>query len=380
MHMLPYIYAYMYNLYAYMHIPSPSVIYLKMEYMKSRIDIKVAVLAPICWRTPPRHYGPWEQVASNIAEGLVERGVKVTLFATEDSITKGKLEYICAHPYEEDKNLDPKVWESLHIAHLMEMAANFDIIHNNYDFLPITYSRLIKTPMITTIHGFSSKKIIPVFKEYNNCNYYVSISNADRSQRLKYIATVYNGIKVEDFTLNNKIGDYLLFFGRIHNDKGTYEAIKIAKKSRMKLIISGIVQDQKYYEEKVKPFINQHDIVFVGHSGPVKRNKLLGGAYALIHPINFEEPFGLSVAESMLCGTPVVAFNRGSMPELIENGKTGFLVNDIDGAVGVLKAIRHIDRKYCRKWSESRFSQRKMVDDYLQVYDRILNKKDIKIF
>jgi len=345
--------------------------------MKLKTDIKVAVLAPICWRTPPHHYGPWEQIASNIAEGLVKRGARVTLFATGDSITKGKLEYICKHPYEEDKKLDPKVWESMHIAHLMEMADDFDIIHNNYDFLPITYSRLIKTPMVTTIHGFSSPKIIPVFKKYNDCNYYVSISGADRSPELKYIATVYDGIKVEDFTLNNKIGDYLLFFGRIHNDKGTHEAIKVAKKFRMKLIISGIIQDQIYYEKKVKPFINQDDIVFVGHSGPVKRNRLMGEAYTLIHPINFEEPFGLSVAESMLCGTPVIAFNRGSMPELIENGKTGFLVNDIDEAVDVLKDVRHIDRKHCREWSESRFSQRKMVDDYLKVYDRILNKKNI---
>jgi len=334
--------------------------------------MKVAVLSPACWRTPPLHYGPWEQVASNIAEGLVERGIDVTLFATGDSITKGKLEYVCEHPYAEDKNLDPKVSECLHISHLMEQADKFDIIHNNYDFLPLTYSRLIKTPMVTTIHGFSSPKIIPVFKRYNDINFYVSISNSDRSPELTYIATVYNGIKADEFTLNEKVGDYLLYFGRIHQDKGTYEAIQIAKKSKMKLIISGLIQNESYFNEKVKPFINNDDIVYVGNSGPKKRDKLLGNAYALIHPINFKEPFGLSVAESMFCGTPVVAFNKGSMPELIANGKTGFLVNNIDEAADILKDVKKIKRAFCRKWAKNKFSQKIMIDNYLKVYNKII--------
>jgi glycosyltransferase involved in cell wall biosynthesis len=334
--------------------------------------MKVAILAPICWRTPPRHYGPWEQVASNIAEGLVQRGIDVTLFATGNSLTEGKLEYICEQPYEEDKNLEPKAWECLHIGHMMEQADRFDIIHNNYDFLPLTYSRLISTPMLTTIHGFSSPKIIPVFKKYNDIGYYVSISNADRSPELQYIATVYNGIKTGEFTLNEQTGDYLLFFGRIHHDKGTFEAIKIAKKAGKKLIISGIIQDQNYFAEKVEPFINDDDIVFVGPSGPKERDKLLGGAYALLHPINFEEPFGLSVAESMLCGTPVIAFNKGSMTELIIHRKTGFLVKSIDEAVDALEDVKNIHRRYCREWSESKFSQGKMIDDYLEVYKKIL--------
>jgi len=335
--------------------------------------MKAAVLAPICWRTPPHHYGPWEQVASNIAEGLVSRGLDVTLFATGDSLTMGKLEYICERPYEEDKSLDPKVWECLHIGHMMEQADKFDIIHNNYDFLPLTYSRLINTPILTTIHGFSSPTIIPVFKEYNDTCYYVSISNSDRSSELEYISTVYNGIKVEEFSLCEEIGEYLLYFGRIHHDKGTYESIQIAGKFGKKLIISGIIQDRKYYEERVKPFINNDDVIFVGHSGPERRNELLGGAYALLHPINFAEPFGLSVVESMLCGTPVIAFNKGSMPELIVHEKTGFLVNNVDEAVDVLKDVKKIDPKYCREWSEGNFSQGKMIDDYLKVYERILN-------
>jgi glycosyltransferase involved in cell wall biosynthesis len=336
--------------------------------------MKVAVLSSVAWRTPPRHYGPWEQVASNITEGLVERGIDVTLFATKDSLTKGKLDGIIERGYEEDKEIDPKVAECLHIGYLMEKAAEFDLIHNHFDFLPLTYSRLIKTPMVTTIHGFSSPKIIPVYKRYNRWNYYVSISHADRSPELDYIATVYNGIDKSLFTLREKPGDYLLYFGRIHHDKGTWEAIQIAKKAGMKLILAGIIQDKDYFEEKVAPFLNDDDVVYVGSAGPEKRNELLGNAYALLHPINFNEPFGLSVAEAMFCGTPVIAFNKGSMKELVVDGKTGFLVTSIDEAVEKIPPILNIDRLYCRAWAEKNFSKEKMVDDYLKVYRKILEK------
>ena len=285
--------------------------------------MKVAVLSPVAWRTPPRHYGPWEQVASNIAEGLIKRGVEVTLFATGDSITAGKLESVCEMGYEEDRTQDAKVLECLHISNLMEKAGDFDLIHNNFDFLPLTYSRLIKTPIITTIHGFSSQKIIPVYKKYNSTAHYVSISNSDRSPELDYLATVYNGLDTKDFSFNEQPEDYLLYFGRIHPDKGTAEAIEIAKKSGYKLLISGIVQDENYFKEKIEPQLNEQ-IEYIGSAGPEKRNSLLGNALALLHPINFDEPFGLSVAEAMLCGTPVIAFNRGSMPELIRDEETDF--------------------------------------------------------
>lgn len=336
--------------------------------------MKVAVLSPVAWRTPPRHYGPWEQVASNIAEGLDEKGIDVTLFATKDSVTNGKLEGVIETGYEEDKNIEPKVAECLHISHLMERAHEFDIIHNNFDFLPLTYSGLIQTPMVTTIHGFSSPKIVPVYKKYNSSTYYVSISDSDRNEKLNYIATVYNGINKKQFTLNESPDDYLLYFGRIHHDKGTWEAIQIAKKAKKRLVISGIIQDQKYFEEKVQPWLNDDDIVFVGSAGPEKRNKLLGKACALLHPINFKEPFGLSVAESMFCGTPVIAFSKGSMPELINNEKTGFLVNIINEAVDRIQDIPEINRSDCRQWAEERFSREKMVEDYISVYEKILAK------
>lgn len=335
--------------------------------------MKVAILAPVAWRTPPRKYGPWEQVASNIAEGLIEKGIDVTLFATGDSFTKGKLEYICEKPYAENSVLDPKVWENLHISHLMEQADRFDLIHNNYDFLPLSYSRLISTPMVTTIHGFSSPKILPVYKKYNKSTHYVSISNSDRSPELDYQATVYNGIDTNQFTFNPESDDYLLFFGRIHSEKGVYESIQIAKKSKRKLIISGLIQDQQYFDDKVKPFLNNDDIIYVGNSGPDERNKLLGGAKALLHPISFEEPFGLSVVESMFCGTPVIAFNRGSMGELIHHDKNGFLVQHIEEAVEAVQDIKHINRRYCYELALSRFTTQKMTEGYLNVYKEILN-------
>ena len=336
---------------------------------------KIAVLSPACWRTPPRKYGPWEQVASNIAEGLIRRGYDVTLFATADSLTKGKLEAVCDKPYGEHPELDAKVCESLHIAHFMEKSHEFDILHNNYDFLPLTYSRLIKTPMVTTIHGFSSPKILPVYQKYNSNNYYVSISNSDRSPLLNYVATVYNGINPGDFTFREKHGDYLLFFGRIHPEKGTLEAIKIAKKAGMKLIISGLIQDEQYFNGQIKPLIDGEQIEYVGNSGPQKRDKLLGEAYALLHPISFEEPFGLSVAEAMMCGTPVIAFKRGSMPEVVQDKKTGFLVHTVDEAVEVLPEIKNIDRHYCREWSYSRFSIDTMIDGYIDVYNKVLERE-----
>jgi glycosyltransferase involved in cell wall biosynthesis len=333
--------------------------------------MKVAVLSSVAWRTPPRHYGPWEQVASNIAEGLVKRGVEVTLFATGDSITAGKLESICEQGFEENRNQDYKVLECLHISNLMEKAGEFDLIHNNFDFLPLTYSGLIKTPLITTIHGFSSQKIIPVFKKYNSIGNYVSISNADRSAELDYIATVYNGLNIHDFDFVALPDDYLLYFGRIHHDKGTAEAIEIAKRSKRKLLIAGIIQDENYFKEKIEPELNDQ-IQYIGHAGSEKRNELLGKAAALLHPINFNEPFGMSVAEAMLCGTPVIAFNKGSMPELIQHEKTGFLVNTIDEAVNAVSALKNIVRNDCRDWAASQFSSDKMVDDYYKLYQQIL--------
>ncbi|WP_448635476.1 glycosyltransferase [Pedobacter panaciterrae] len=232
--------------------------------------MRIAVLAPVAWRTPPRHYGPWEQMASNLTEGLVKSGIEVTLFATADSITAAKLDAVINEGYEEDKTLDAKVTECLHISNLMEKADQFDLIHNHFDFLPLTYSGLIKIPLITTIHGFSSEKILSVYQKYNASGHYVSISNANRHASLKYLATVYNGIQTDNFDFNANPDDYLLFFGRIHSDKGLFEAIQIAIKTKRRLIIAGIIQDQNYYKEKVEPFLSD-EIKFIGSARSGKK-------------------------------------------------------------------------------------------------------------
>lgn len=333
--------------------------------------MRIAILAPVAWRTPPRHYGPWEQISSNIAEGLVAAGLDVTLFATADSLTSGKLKSVVTRGYEEDRTRDAKVLECLHISHLMEQSSDFDIIHNNFDFLPLTYSGLIGTPMLTTIHGFSSEQIIRVYQRYNRKCHYVSISNANRVPELDYVKTVYNGLRTDDFTFSASSGDYLVFLGRIHHEKGTAEAVEIAKKSKKRLIIAGIIQDQRYFDEKIVPELNDQ-ISYIGEAGPEKRDELLGNADALLHPINFDEPFGLSVAEAMMCGTPVIAFNRGSMPELVLHERTGFLVNSVPEAVEAIADLQKIDRKNCRQWSLDQFSQEKMIQDYLEVYQTIL--------
>ena len=331
----------------------------------------IAMLSPIAWRTPPRHYGPWESVASMLTEGLVSRGHDVTLFATGDSQTSGRLHAVCPRGYEEDPSLIPKVWECLHISELFEHADAYDIIHNHFDFLPLTYTGLTTTPIVTTIHGFSSPGILPVYKKYNGKSFYVSISDADRSPELNYIKTIHHGIDIQQFDFQSDPDDTLVFFGRIHPDKGVREALHIATTCNKKLILAGIIQDHAYYDQYVAPHIDNDQVVYLGSVGPVERSRLLGKACALLHPITFDEPFGLSVVESMACGTPVIAFDRGSMPELIENGQNGFLVSNVNEAVASVARLQEIDRATCRRHVERRFTVERMIDEYINVYAMI---------
>lgn len=342
--------------------------------------MKIAMLAPIAWRTPPRHYGPWERVVSLLTEGLAKKGIDVTLFATGDSITSAKLEYICPLPYEEDPGIDPKVWEALHIAHVFERADDFDLIHNHYDFMPLVFSRLIKTPLLTTIHGFSSSRILPVYRQYQDRSYYVSISDADRSPELSYISTIYHGIDLQEFTFQKDPGEYLLYFGRIHPDKGTREAIEIARQSGFRLYMAGIIQDKEYFNQQVAPYVDNETVFYLGSVGPAQRNELLGRAFALLHPIHFKEPFGLSVIEAMACGTPVIAFNKGSMPEVIRHGETGFLVNNVQEARQALLHIPAVRRSKCRDWVAEYFSVERMVDEYTEVYRQLINSPKKALF
>jgi glycosyltransferase involved in cell wall biosynthesis len=334
--------------------------------------LRVAMLAPISWRVPPRHYGPYEQFVSLLTEGLVGRGVDVTLFATADSVTRARLVGIAPTGYSEDPGLDAKVWECLHISALFERAEEFDVIHNSFDFLPLTYSGLVNTPVITTIHGFSSERIVPVFEKYNALGYYVAISDADRHARLDYVATIHHGIDMREFEVGPGTGDYLLFFGRIHREKGTAEAIEVAMRSGLPLTIAGIVQDREYFERYVKPRVDGTLVKYVGPVDRELRSELLGGARALLHLISFDEPFGFSVVEAMACGTPVITHSRGSMPEIVREGENGFLVASLDEAVDAVRVSAGMDRLAVRASVEDRFDANRMVDDYLAVYRRII--------
>ena len=338
-------------------------------------QLRVAMLAPISWRVPPRHYGPWEQFVSLLTEGLVARGVDVTLFATADSVTSARLVGTAPTGYSEDPTLDAKVWEGLHIASVFERASEFDLIHNNFDFLPLTYSGLVDTPVVTTVHGFSSERIVPVYERYDGRAHYVSISDADRHPSLTYAATIHHGIDMAGFPCGESPEERLLFFGRIHPDKGVEEAIEVAARAGMPLTIAGIVQDTSYFDERVRPRIDGERVTYVGAVGPAERGELLGSATAMLHLINFEEPFGFSVVESMACGTPVLARRRGSMPEIVEHGVNGALVDpfDLDEAVAAIDAVRGLDRAAVRASVEARFDVSRMVDRYLELYRRIVD-------
>ena len=336
--------------------------------------MKIAMLAPIAWSTPPSHYGPWESVVSLLTEGLVAHGIDVTLFATANSRTRAHLSSVCPRGYAEDAQADAKVCECLHIAALFEQADQFDLIHNHFDFLPLTYTGMTSTPVLTTIHGFSSPGIVPVYKTYNDRTFYVAISQADARPELDYIATIHHGIDLTQFTFRPEHGSYLLFFGRIHPDKGATESIVVARQTGLPLVMAGIIQDRQYFETRVQPHIDGTHVIYAGNVGPDKRDQLLGHAYALLHPINFAEPFGLSVIEAMACGTPVIALPKGSMPEIITHGVTGFLVSDLEAMAAAVGNIRKIDRADCRRQVETRFSVERMVRDYLKVYRKIISR------
>ena len=332
------------------------------------------MLSPIAWRTPPRHYGPWELFASLLTEGLVALGHDVTLFATADSLTTAKLQATVSTGWSEDYGIDPKVAECTHIAEAFERADDFDNIHTGFDCLPLTYSRLVRTPVVTTIHGFSSPRIVPVYERYDSTSTYVAISDADRHPRLHYAATIHHGIDVDAFAVHPDPDDHLLFFGRIHPDKGTADAIAVAREAGRHLVIAGIIQDEGYFNEEIEPHIDGEHVSFVGPVPASQSAEVLGSAHALLHLIDFDEPFGYSVAEAMASGTPVIAYDRGSMAELITHGTSGFLVADRHQAALAVEQAGSLDRHAIRSSAAERFSVSAMVDRYVEVYRSVLAK------
>jgi glycosyltransferase involved in cell wall biosynthesis len=332
--------------------------------------VKLAMLAPVAWRTPPLHYGPWETVASLLTEGLVARGIDVTLFATLDSVTSATLDGVCPSGYAENPDMDGRIWEALHVSHALTRSGDFDLVHNHLDWLPLAFAAHARAPMVTTIHGFSDRKILPAYVQSGS--QFVSISDSDRCDELEYAATIHHGIDLNLLPFNPVGGQDLVIFGRIHPDKGTADAIAIARLAGLRLVICGLIQDERYFAEQVEPHIDGQQIVYRGSVGPQERAEVLGSATALLHPIYFDEPFGLSVVEAMACGTPVIAYERGSMAEVIDVGVTGYLAHDVASAAAAIDMAAELDRSVVHDQAAKRFGVDRMVDDYVRVYKTIL--------
>jgi glycosyltransferase involved in cell wall biosynthesis len=330
---------------------------------------RLAVLAAISWPAPPPGYGPWEQIAFNVADGMRRRGLDVTLFATGNSRFDGKLVSVVPVGLNEDPALNTDVFTALHIAELFRRAGEFDLIHNHFDWKPLTYALSSQDPpLLTTIHGFSSPQILAAYYAGAGRSFYCSISNADRDPGLAYLATTYNGVDPAQFTFSDRPGEYLCFLGRFHPEKGTHLAIQIAKRAGVRLKIAAIPHDETYFREQVEPHIDGDRVQFIGAVEREGRNELLAGALALVHMTTRPERFGLTTIEAMACGTPVLAARMGSMPEIVVDGVTGFLCEGVDEAVSKVPRLSSLDRGACRAHVEREFSLERMIDRYVAAY------------
>jgi glycosyltransferase involved in cell wall biosynthesis len=331
--------------------------------------LRVAVLAPISWPVPPPGYGPWEQVAFDIADGMRRRGIDVTLFAPGDSRFDGNLVSVVPVGVNEDPALNGDVYGALHIGELFRRAGEFDLIHNNFDWKPMTYALGSQSPpMLTTIHGFSSPQILAAYYACAGRSFFCSISDSDRDPGLEYLATAYNGIDPNLFTFNGEPGEYLVFLGRFHPEKGAHLAIEVAKRAGVRLKMAAIPQDEAYFREMVEPHIDGDRVQFLGEVRREARNELLSNALALVHMTTRPERFGLTMIEAMACGTPVLGARMGSIPEIVVDGATGFLCDSVDDAVANVPRLAKLDRRTCRARVEAEFTVERMVDRYLGAY------------
>ena len=335
--------------------------------------LKVAILGAISWPTPPPGYGPWEQIAYNIARGLVGRGVDVTLFATANSSSPGRLSAVVPVGLNEDPALNGEVCGELHIASLFARASEFDLIHNNFDWKPLLHALGNSAPpMVTTVHGFSSPHILGAYYAGAARSFYCSISDADRDPGLAYLATTYNGIDPAEWTFRATAGEYLLFFARFHPEKGTHLAIEIAKRAGVRIKLAGIPHDEAYFREMIAPHVDGDAVQLLGHVQGPARDELVGGALALVHMTTRPERFGLTMIEAMACGTPVLGARMGSIPEIVVDGVTGFLVDDVAAAAARVPDLAALSRRASREHVESTFSLERMVDRYVDAYAEAL--------
>ena len=335
------------------------------------------MVAPIAWACPPAAYGPWEAATATLAEALLARGHDVTLFAAGGSRSSGRLHVTVPAPYEEDAGIDARAAEALHLGTAMAEADRFDVVHAQCDFPALSYARLIRPPLVATIHGLGPpavrERVLPVWRAFQDEAHYVAISEADRHPALRYAATIHHGLRLAEWPFAEPGPDApLLFFGRSHPEKGPARAVAAARAAGVPLVMAGIVQDEAHHAAHVAPAIDGRDVRWLGAVGGPARARLLGSARALLHLIDFDEPFGLAVAEAMATGTPVIATRRGAMPELIEDGVTGFLIDDPDEAPAAIAGLPEIDRRACRARVEARFTDDRMAARHEVLYRRLV--------
>jgi glycosyltransferase involved in cell wall biosynthesis len=344
--------------------------------------LRIAQVAPLYERVPPLLYGGTERVVASLTDELVRRGHKVTLFASGDSRTDGDLTSPVDRALRLDRDAgDPVAAHALELAHVFERASEFDLIHCHVDYLAFPFGRLVKTPTIHTLHGrLDLPHLVPLFRHLNDVAV-VSISYAQRAPLraldVNWVGNVYHGLALEPYTYSHEGGDYLAFLGRISPEKRPDLAIAVAKRAAIPLKIAAKVDpaDRRYFESEIRPLLDDPLIEFLGEIDDAAKPGFLGGAMALLFPIDWPEPFGLVMIEAMACGTPVIARPCGSVPELIEAGRTGFVVDTVEELVDAVKRVRTIDRAACRRHVEERFSIERMVDDYESIY-RVMAASD----
>ncbi len=347
---------------------------------KGHPKMRIAQVSPLYESVPPHFYGGTERVVANLTEALVKQGHRVTLFASGDSVTSAELVPCAARSLRLDKDcIDPIPHHIVQVEQVLSRRAQFDLIHWHIDYVHYPLCQRSATPHLTTLHGrLDIPDLIPLYEQYPETPV-VSISNAQREPLpwLNWLGTVHHGLPADLFRFHQGPGSYLAFLGRISPEKGVDRAIRIAQRAGVPLKIAAkvAVPDRAYFQEVVDPILKDPLVEYIGEIGEEEKADFLGNAQALLFPIDWPEPFGLVMIEAMACGTPVIAYPRGSVPELMVDGQTGFICSSEEEAAGAVRRIRDLPRRHCRAIFEARFTARRMADDYLAIYEALLRGK-----
>lgn len=345
--------------------------------------MRIAQVAPLYESVPPKMYGGTERVVYGVTEELVRRGHDVVLFASADSQTSARLVPCSDQGLRLSEARDHIAYTIRELGRVMGMAAEFDLIHNHIDYFAFPYSRVLDTPIVTTTHGrLDMPEVIALYEDFSEVRL-VSISDAQRRplRRANWLATVHNGIDLRHFTLRERPGQYLAFLGRISPEKGPDRAIEIAEAAGMPLRIAAKVDptDRDFFTTVIAPLLKRPGVEYLGEIDEAQKNDFLGNAYAYLFPIDWPEPFGITMVEAMACGTPVIAAARGSVPEVVADGETGFVCRSTEEMIAALERVSQIDRRACRRWVAERFSVEHMADGYEAVYRRVLEARPQQI-